>query len=639
MVKVRSLLDNLVFVVSLLGVLPVWLYLDLPTQVIFPLALLVGAWCDRKDHYFLSAMAATLVSIALFIIYALQIDRQNFVDPALNIGVLLLAVRLLTEKEGRHFLQIFLLSGFALAGSTLVTLHLAFLPLMVLLVIGVTSGLVLLCFYSDDPRLALDRKGFVRLLKMMFLLPSGALLLAIFFFFILPRTQHPLWDFLNPNSKTMVGFSEEVRPGAFSSTSTDDTVAFRAQAPEFDPNDLYWRVTVLDQMEGATWKRAELPSRTQPVVIGGTPVEVTIFPATAQEKFLITLDSPMAAQGVRYRRSSDGVFRFYRSTKRPKGYTITSRLNGQFRAERQLDPAPYLQLPQEISPRTRQAAQNLIASDLSAQVSKIETIKIFFRNQGLTYATDNLAIEGDPIDNFLFQSKRGYCEYFSSAMAIMLREVGIPTRLVGGYLGGTYNQLGGYYTVGEKNAHVWVEALNDNNVWERIDPNLYAINASGSFLARSSFQLPTWQQLADAVDYYWTQAVITFDFARQLEYLKKGRDQLREWRRGEKTSWQLGPWFVIVPLLILAIYRLCKKPVRTEEKLLNQFRRIARNRAESSSIPHNIGLNDMVRRIGDNRAEEFARIYGGALYRDRTLNKEEIGKLRELLKGMQQNRE
>ncbi|NIQ93017.1 MAG: DUF3488 domain-containing protein, partial [Desulfuromonadales bacterium] len=76
-----------------------------------------------------------------------------------------------------------------------------------------------------DPQLTLDRAGFYKLLRIGLVLPAGAFLLALLFFFILPRTQHPLWDFLNPGGKLMVGFSEEVKPGAFSSTVADESVA------------------------------------------------------------------------------------------------------------------------------------------------------------------------------------------------------------------------------------------------------------------------------------------------------------------------------------------------------------------------------------------------------------------------------
>jgi len=633
MVKIRSLLDNLTIAISLVGVLPVYLYLDLPTQAIFPVALVIGAWCDRRHRYFLSARVATILSLLVFAMFAIQINKSYLVEPALNIAVLLLAVRLLTEKEGRHFLQIFLLASFALAGSSLVTLSLAFFPLMILLVTGVISGLVLLCFYSDDPRLALDRAGFIRLLKMSLFLPAGALLLGVFFFFILPRTQHPLWDFLNPSGTAKVGFSEEVRPGSYASTVADDSIAFRVKAPVFDPNELYWRVTVLDKLDGTFWKRAYRATSGSPDVSGGQPVTVTIYPEAGQGKFLATLDSPVAVHDVYNRRRTDGIFRYYRTAKRPQSYEVKARLNGSQKIDRRTDRSLYLQLPDDIAPLARQAARDLNANN-PGDSTGLELIQDFFRNQQLVYATDNLPTDGDPIDTFLFSSKRGYCEYFSSAFAIMLREVGIPARLVGGYLGGQYNELGGYYTISERTAHVWVEALGSDGTWERIDPNLYAVNAEGSLLSRSRQQRPGWQQFADAIDYYWTQAVITFDFARQIEFARKARDTIRDWRHGKKEM-DIPGWLVLIPLMpILGWFLFKRKQLSAEQKLLGIFSRIALQKIGASQIPPAVGLQEMARRLPGQPAKEFARIYSGAVYRDRTLRKDEINQLKQLLKEM-----
>jgi transglutaminase-like putative cysteine protease len=634
MVKIRSLLNNLTIAISLVGVLPVFFYLDWPTQIVFPLALIIGARCDRRGEYFLSARTATVLLLLVFAAYALQINKNYLVEPALNVAVLLLAVRLLSEKEGRHFLQIFLLAGFALAGSSLMTLSLAFLPLMVLLVTGIICGLVLLCFYSDDPRLALDRSGFYRLLRTSLALPAGALLLAVFFFFILPRTQHPLWDFLNPGGAAKVGFSEEVRPGSFASTSADDTIAFRVEAPEMDPNELYWRVTVLDTLDRSTWKRAYRAVRGSPAVLGGKPITLTVFPEAGQGKFLATLDTPVSIHGVYNRRRTDGVFRYYRTAKRPQSYEIKARLNGQLRIDRDEDPSAYLQLPEGIAPRARQTARDLVPTESISRLELTERIKQFFRQQQLVYATDGLPTTGDPIDTFLFTSKRGYCEYFASAFAVMLREIGIPARLVGGYLGGSFNELGNYYTIGESTAHVWVEALGEDGLWERIDPNLYAVNAEGSLLSRSRQRRPAWQQWADAIDYYWTQAVITFDFTRQMEFAKSARDKMREWRK-EEFSWRENVWIIVALFspAVLILWRR-RKSLSVEEKLLDKFTRVVKQQVDTEQIPASTGLEAMARRAADPRAREFAAIYGGAVYRDRVLRKDEIEKLKQLLKEM-----
>ncbi|MEJ2199438.1 MAG: transglutaminase family protein, partial [Desulfuromonadaceae bacterium] len=98
-----------------------------------------------------------------------------------------------------------------------------------------------------------------------------------------------------------------------------------------------------------------------------------------------------------------------------------------------------------------------------------------------------------------------------------MRLAGVPSRLVGGYYGGEYNQFGGYYLVTEEAAHVWVEALLEDNCWLRIDPSTLADNAGEALLASRSRSLSFGRRLLDGIDYLWTQSVLTYDFSRQFE--------------------------------------------------------------------------------------------------------------------------
>ena len=635
MVRIRRKLENLTTVVALLGVTPVYLYLDLPVQIVITGALVVGFWSDRKRHYFLSAHVATLLSILVFVFYALQIDRQNLVSPALNIAVLLLAVRLLTEKQGRNFLQIFLIAGFALAGSTLLTLHLSFLPLMLLMVGALIYGLVLLCFDVSDPDMALDQASFRTLRKTTWLLPAGSLLLAILFFFILPRTQHPLWDFLNPGALSGVGFSEEVSPGSVSGTATDPRVAFRAESSEWAPEDLYWRTTVLDSLEGNVWKRTGLSTAGRPIPTGGREAKITIFPEPGQKKFLVTLDSPQSVMGIRFTARHDNVFTLRRVTKRARSYEVVSRIGGTVLQTSGLSEDAYLQLPAGIAPRARAAIRSELVG-IGDQSERIATIKAFFRKQELVYATQGLPTTGDPVDTFLFESKRGYCEHFSSAFAVMLREAGVPARLVGGYFGGDYNPLGGYYLVGERAAHVWVEYLDEESIWQRYDPNYLSLRMESGLLATIGQSQPGWRQLVDAVDYYWTQAVITLDFVRQIEALKSLRQQYqgvdKQSLKQQTTATALAGLVVLVAWLL---WRQRWTRQLQHNRLVRQF--LKRLDASGSGKGDGVGLYALAERSGIDAALDFAHLYGEALYRDRKLTADDIAELKKLLKQIDQS--
>jgi hypothetical protein len=214
MVAIRTPLNLLTYAVCVLGLAPLYPFLALPAKLAAPLALIVGIVCDRNRRYLLGRHLATGLSLLVFAGYALQVSRTSLVEPVVNVLALLLAVRLVTAKSGRNYLQIFVLAIFALAGSSLLSLSVMFLPSLILLITGVTLGLVLLTFFGADADLALSRPQLRSLLTTALVLPAGSLLLMLVFFAILPRTQQPLWNFLNPGAAATSGYAETVRPGA-----------------------------------------------------------------------------------------------------------------------------------------------------------------------------------------------------------------------------------------------------------------------------------------------------------------------------------------------------------------------------------------------------------------------------------------
>jgi hypothetical protein len=138
-----------------------------------------------------------------------------------------------------------------------------------------------------------------------------------------------------------------------------------------------------------------------------------------------------------------------------------------------------------------------------------------------------------PLDAFLFDVKRGHCEYFSSALAVMLRAVGIPARNVTGFLGGEYNPYGGYYGVRQADAHSWVEALLPGRGWVVLDPT----PASRDGFNPSSL-FSNLRAMADAMRAYWMTRVVGYDLRGQVRALRELRDFFRSfsWSSGEKAE-------------------------------------------------------------------------------------------------------
>ncbi|HEY7746698.1 MAG TPA: DUF3488 and transglutaminase-like domain-containing protein [Desulfuromonadales bacterium] len=632
MVRVSFLLNLLGYTTAALGVAPLFLYLDLPVQLTLPLALAAGVFCDRRRRYPLSGGIATLLSIVCFLLYAVQISRDHLIEPVVNILALLLAVRLVTEKNGRNTLQVFVLAVFALASSTLLTLSAAFFLYLVLLVAGVTVGLVLLSFHAVNPQLVLSRLQTRRILGIALTLPAVSLVLMLAFFVILPRTQYPLWNFLNPTATATTGFSEEVRPGSFAGIAAGKEVALRVESERLPREELYWRGIILNTPAGSTWVRQLPPPGDMARIRGGRTIPQTIYPEPKSGNYLFALDVPRGVEGLRSSQAGDFIFRSRGSLDRRVKYTAVSVVGGALEAIGPVDRNFYLAVPPHLSERVHQVAVGIAARGAGAG-DRIALLEAFFANQQLDYATSDLPASDDPVDEFLFEKKRGYCEFFASSFALLLRLSGVPARLVGGYYGGEYNEMGGYYLVTEDTAHVWVEALVDGH-WVRLDPSRLARNAEASLLAPRVRGLSAGRRILDTVDYYWNRAVVAYDLARQLQLLQQTNRQLRQLRI--PFDLQTAGVYLLAGIagLIALVAMLRRGKYSREERILRAFLRRVRKKHHLDAIPAATGLQELAKQLDDPVCREFAEIFGGGVYRDRKLTGVELKRLKALVRRL-----
>ena len=631
MVRIKRLLDLLSGVVALLSMGPILVYLDRPLLLVALLAIPAGFWCDRREHYPLPTWLATLVALCGMAFYAMQITRAEVAMSVVHAMVVLMVVRLLTPKEGRDYLQIFVLALFILAGSSLIHLEIGFIVYLVLLVFGVTLGLVLLTVHVTDQNLLMTRPDLKKLIKVGLIIPAVSLLLMMVFFVILPRTQHPLWDFLNPSAKGVAGLAETVQPGSFAEIAGVKALSFRAEGPELAPEDRYWRALVLNQPKDGRWIRSEPPRERAARVAGPAPVIFMIYPEPRNNSYLMTLDRPIKVAEVRYKQTVDQMYIAHRPLDRRIRFEVQASPGARLQVSGSVDRAFYLQPPAEVSPRMRQVAASI--GDASEDVTvRINALADFFRNQNLSYAQDNLPSGSDPVDSFLFEKKRGYCEYFASAYITLARLAGIPARLVGGYYGGDYNSMGGYYLVTEETAHVWVEVLTDDNSWQRIDPSQWAINVAATLGARDREQLSSLQQLIDSLNYHWVQAVVVFDLGRQISLFREAGDRFRNLRSVRAPEgWQKIAAGVLVGVVLVAgTFRLRRKS--KEARLLEAFRDRIRRRYGTEILLPGSGLAEIGEQLDNEECRQFARIYYGAVFRDRVLTSQEIVDLKGLLK-------
>lgn len=629
MVRVSSALTILAYAVGLLGYLPVFAHVDLMPRLAFPAALVAGVLFDRRGRHPLAGLPSTVVTVIFFLFHAAQLSMANPAAPVVNFLVVLLAVRLLNEKSPRNLLQIFALSLFSLASSSLFSLSAVFLVYFFLQLALIAVSLVLLTFHAVDDRLSLAPASLKRVLAAALVMPAASVPLLLVFFAILPRTQYPLLNFLNAPAGRATGFSDRVEPGKSASVGEVKSVAFRAECERLAKGELYWRGIVLDAIAGTTWVRGERRPEERATAGKGRTVRQVVYPEPSQNPYLVALNVPTRLDGVRAGQDDDFTF-----TRRGGGggrvrYEAVSTPTDTIPVRGEIDRQYYLRLPARLSERTAALARRL-AAGTKDEAEKLARIEAWFQAERFTYATTGLPVTDDPVDAFLFERRTGHCEFFASSFAVLLRLAGVPARLVGGYYGGDYNELAGYYAVTEDRAHVWVEAFVAGRGWVKIDPSAFAANFDrvGEPRERGAFRRLT--ALADSLTYLWNQAVITYDLQTQVELVRKVN------RRFKSLTFSPDPGRIIPSLGILlmlaggAWFIVVHRGRSREERLLRRF--LARvEKVHGVSARRTGGLFELADKVRDPAVTEFVLLFGSAVYRDRPLTADEGQRLVRLL--------
>ncbi|WP_303720512.1 transglutaminaseTgpA domain-containing protein [Malonomonas rubra] len=631
MVGVERILQLLGYLSALIGVLSLIPFLDTWVLVLIGLGFVLGISGDRCGRYLLSNRLATVLSIGFFLLFISQATIANLATPLISLLCLLLSVRLASDKSARHLLQLFLLATIILAASSMLTLDLAYLFYLILLILLVTSGLVLLSFYVTDPQIRFGRGQWLVLLKTMALLPAGSLALMLVLFVILPRTQTPLWNFLNPKPSAMVGMTDQVQPGSVAELAHSTQIAFRAEVRELPAEVLYWRGVVLNRVEGKVWKRDPVIANEKLLADTKERIDLVIYSEPKADRYLVTLDRSLYINQVRHQNAPDGVSRV-RDASRELSYRVQSQSSA--RSKQVGAVVEYLALPERFSGRLHDVADGVRRGKTYSE--KLDLLDQFFLQQQLSYSTSQLPKTEHPVETFLFESHRGYCEYFASSYAVLLRLAGVPSRLVGGYLGGEYNRLGGYYLVGEDAAHVWVEALDDNGIWRRIDPSRLAINADDALVARSGLSIVSFKALTDAIQHNWSRLVLNYDLRQQFSLMRDMVGKVRALKKFESRSLLSLLWGLPILLPLAGWWFWARKKSR-HERLLCSYRSFLAQAAGVGDLPADLGLFQLAKCSNDPRCQEFAELYGGAIYRDQSMSDETYTSLRQLLAQLKNN--
>ncbi len=634
MASISSLIAAFSYAAALCGIVPLFPWLAAFPRLLLVVGMAAGIWQSLRGAWPLKNWLLNVSVVPVFLFYAARFNASNVIQPVVNMLAVMLAVRLMGEKNVRHYMQMQVLSLFCLAASSLFDLSPLFLAYLALLLFLVAMLLVLLTFFAQDSRMALSRNDVRRVMSVGLFMPLISIPLLIFFFFLLPRTPIPLWNISGAPASRTSGFSDKVEPGFSQSMSESSALAFRAELPRQPLGQLYWRGTVFNRFEGTRWVRdGAIPK--ERLIYGPARISQSIYLEPSLSRSLIALDAPVSTTASRARSTMDGTIETLFSSNKRIIYKADSAVGDFLPVRGGINRNFYLQLPVSIPARISQLAEN-IRRQADSDSRRLELLEQFFRNGDYRYTMQGLPTGDHALEQFLFEKKRGHCEFFASAFAVLARSAGIPARLVGGYLGGEYNDLGGYYVVTDSMAHVWVEAYIDGKGWLRIDPSGFARNAGAVWGdSRRIGVMQRLRMLLDFAEYSWNRSVITYDFERQADAARGAvvRLQTLTFKRMWKTL--LVPFAVLI-FISFAVFVLAKRGIlfpSHEERILRRFYRQL-DRECGLRIPFGRqGLFELAALSGNERAGQFAAIYAGALYRDRALTDDEYEQLRQLLKA------
>ena len=511
---------------------------------------LVGLWLTYNTAFGLDMGVAFLVLCLISKLWELYKRRDAYV--VLN-------------------LSLFVLASLFLMDQGIVT--------TVEVIIGAVIVLLAFIALNDDGNTRGDGR-----LRTLGVLGIGALPLLVVLFLFFPRLP-PLWSVQLSGQQATTGVSDSMSPGDFANLGQSTELAFRVEFADKRPpqQQLYWRGLVFSNFDGVTWRPSPQQREWQPApqmpnwianALATVPDEVKIAPnryqiilEPTQQNWLFGLDYPFAQQ-------QDISITSNFTLKKDQPVTQQLRYDVLQFAPMRIDPMLSeasrrlnLALPSSGNPQARLLAQQLFAQSDSDPVRYIQAIERWINQTEFRYTLSPPRLNTNRIDEFLFNTKAGFCEHYSSSFTFMLRAAGIPARVVAGYQGGEPSRNGNVWEVRQMDAHAWTEVWLEGQGWVRVDPTAFVAperveqgmdaltqargatmfgDGAGAQISYQQYQmLQTLRRLSDQASYYWQKDVVGYDQDKQA-------DSLLKWFNIRSIMQQIT-WLAVSAISVMAI--------------------------------------------------------------------------------------
>jgi transglutaminase-like putative cysteine protease len=556
----------------LAGSVPIWL--AALTGTLLTLALL-QAWGISTSQAGLEQIGRAprlpnilLITAFLLFLADLVLMSRELLSAGIHFLVLLLGIKLLTLNQRRDYRHLYAISLMGMLASAALTTETWYVPIFLLYLLAAVWTLLLYHLTDDQPG-GVENGASCHLLPVpgpkagitsrFFWLTNGVasatFVLTLAIFFLLPRIGAGLLQKARGEALRTTGFSERVDLGTIASVKQDPQVVMRVELPERPGgmDRLYLRGVAYDHYSGRSWTASRTGRRSLGMSGDGTYIVRSAARGTErsslsiqQDILLEALDTavlfaapfPESVSGDLPGVQSDGMAALYLpfpSSSRIR-YSVVSR-QPQLVLNDQTVPTPeyprsilerYLQLP-ELSDKVAELSQEVVRSAATPN-ERIIAVQDHLQRSYRYSLNVETAASLHPLEDFLFDSKSGYCEHYATAMVIMLRAVGVPARLVTGFLATEWNEFGGYFTVRQRDAHAWVEVYLASSGWMTFDPTPSAETTPVRSVWETVFRMN------ESLRLYWDRLFVHYSIRDQwalVQEMKERGDAVR----GHANQW------------------------------------------------------------------------------------------------------
>lgn len=582
--------------------LPSWIVLAWLAVLVWRVQMYRGLW--RAPKILEKVVLVSLCSAGLFLGYA----RLFALEPMVALLVVAFILKFLEMQQRRELILVVFIGFFVTAthflfSVTLLSTVYAVLCLWLLLLVLVAANRDSSIPTDIDDKLTPAPKaaGWI-------MLQSLPLMLLLFVF--IPKLG-ALWSVPSLKNTAKTGVSDSMSPGDFSQLNQSNGVAFRVTFTSSLPeqSQLYWRGLVFSQFDGRRWSVGEGAAQRGALKWSddqtesqlSAPIEVLyeVMQEPTQQAWLYSLMTPVEwGEGAQLSAKQTLVANTPLTER--YSYQLTSHINLQQQTTERRLPGfsrrVETQLPLDFNPQTQRTARQWLREEGSAKALKARLLA-YYRAE-FSYTLEPPLLGRDTVDEFLWGTKRGFCEHFSSSFVAFMRAAGVPARVVVGYQGGEFNGVDNYLIVRQKDAHAWAEVWLDDEGWVRVDPtaavaperverNLESALSSadarfvGGWFGRagSIAWIKSLQLQWDAGNYRWQRWALSFDRDSQIDFLSNLLGGLQPWRVA--VAFMSLAAVILLPIL-LRLFWLHRKPAQppVQRQLIKLERKLRRKGLE-----------------------------------------------------------